>query len=305
MQVNGVCIDDTSTQAYVLVGTRLLITAESHDLALAAARNLTGFASQVASCKCEAGIEDYTPVSPDGRPGLTVLFFAPTAEELQNELETRIRQSVMPCPTTACYNALSSETTITIGRRLRLLGDGWQRSYDAEAARYWRIPVMDGEFVIEETFGCREGICGAHFVILGEDEGRTLTAAEHAVRAIREVPGVALPYPAGIARAGMKPGSRYKSMAVSTITSFCPTLRGSVASSLPPTANSALQIAIDGLSMEAVTKALQAGIVTACEHPVVGITAIDRGEDHGQIQIPLHRVVDATLSSTAAKEGRA
>ncbi len=95
----------------------------------------------------------------------------------------------MTCPTTACYNGLPlGEKTISVGGRLRYFGDGWQISKKIGGRRYWRIPVMDGEFLCEETFGTVKGVAGGNIIVMGTEPAATLAAAEAAVAAMRRVP---------------------------------------------------------------------------------------------------------------------
>src|SRR5207237_7208613 len=152
--------------------------------------------------------------TPDGRPGISLLFFAFNRDALQKALVNRVGQCILTCPTTACYNALPlvKEKTIRIGGNLRFFGDGYQFSKKLEGRRFWRLPVMDGEFTCEDVFGTIKGVAGGNFLILGTDQAKALAAAEAAVAAIRQVKGVILPFPGGIVRSGSKVGSRYKKL---------------------------------------------------------------------------------------------
>ena len=172
--------------------------------------------------------------TPDGRPGVSVLFFAFSRDALEKAVSNRVGQCVMTCPTTACYNGLPlGEKTISVGGRLRYFGDGWQISKWIGGRRYWRIPVMDGEFLCEETFGTVKGVAGGNIILLGTDPAATLAAAEAAVVAMRRCRDVILPFPGGIARSGSKVGSKYKKLRASTNTAFAPSLRGVVATEMP------------------------------------------------------------------------
>jgi formylmethanofuran--tetrahydromethanopterin N-formyltransferase len=306
MQINGVRIDDAASEAYDLVGTRVIITADSPELACAAAMNFTGYATAVAACECEAGIEGpaLNTTTPDGRPGVAVLFFASTQENLEAQLVARIQQSVMSCPTSACYSGLASETQIAVGTGLRLFGDGWQSDIVLEGKRYWRIPVMDGEFVVEAAFGCAAGVGGANFVIFGEALDAVLAAGHDAVEAVAGVPGVILPYPSGMLRSGFRLGSRYKSAPVSTYAPLCPTLRGRSESSLPDGVHAAVQVVVSGLGIDCVGDALRAGIRAACRRRdgVAGITAASHGGKVGPHKVELHEVLQLPGDSDTLSE---
>jgi formylmethanofuran--tetrahydromethanopterin N-formyltransferase len=257
-----------------------------------AATKMTGFATSVIGCKCEAGIEGEVSDTPDGRPGVSVLLFTPSKEDLPKRLMERIGQCVLTCPTTACYNGLDSPMFMGVGGQLRFFGDGFQASKLLAGRRYWRIPVMDGEFLIEEKFGMQRAVGGGNFLILGEDADATLEAAEAAVAAMEQVRGIILPFPGGIVRSGSKTSSRYKALLASTNDAFCPTLRSITATSLGAGINCVLEIVIDGLDVAAVENATQIGIRAACLPGVRRISAGNYGGTLGQFQIHLCRVLE-------------
>jgi formylmethanofuran--tetrahydromethanopterin N-formyltransferase len=160
--------------------------------------------------------------------------------------------------------------------------------------RYWRIPVMEGEFVVQEAFGVQKAIGGGNMLILGTDQPATLAAAESAVQAMRAVPGVILPFPGGIVRSGSKVGAKkYKNMIASTNDAYCPTLRGKdgVDSQLPTSVNSVLEIVVDGLDRPAIERALSAGLDAACRPGVVEISAGNYGGKLGKHHFHLHALL--------------
>lgn len=293
LYINGVEIEDTFAEAFKMWGARVIITAKNRKWALEAATKMTGFATSVIGCKCEAGIEGEVEETPDGRPGVSVLLFTPSKDDLPKRLMERIGQTVMTCPTTACFNGLSAPDKVSIGGQLRYFGDGYQMSKVIEGRRFWRIPVMEGEFLIEEKFGIQRSVGGGNFLILGETPDVTLEAAERAVEAMQRVRGVVLPFPGGIVRSGSKTRSRYKFLIASTNDAFCPTLRGVVESALPEGVNSVLEIVIDGLDIEAVEEATRLGIRAACIPGIRRISAGNYGGTLGQFQIHLHKVLEA------------
>jgi len=275
-------------------GARVLITAENQKWASAAARAMTGFATSVIGCKCEAGIERMVPAgeTPDGRPGVMVLLFATSAEGVGKRLVERIGQCVMTCPTTACFNALASESTVVVGGLLRYFGDGFQAAKLFDGRRFWRVPVMDGEFVVEERFGVQPAVGGGNLLLLGEDLLPTLAAAESAVNAMRLVPGVILPFPDGVVRSGSKVGSRYKSLMASTNDAYCPTLRAvSKATELAPEVGCVLEIVIDGLDVDAVKEAMRRGLKAAAQPGIRQISAGNYGGNLGQYKIELRSLI--------------
>src|SRR5262249_46890331 len=225
-------IEDTFAEAFPMTAARLIVTAETERWAQTAARVATGYAASVIGCDVEAGVERelYPDETPDGRPGVSLLCFAFSRDALQKAVLNRVGQCVLTCPTTSCYNGLPvvKDKSIKIGGNLRYFGDGFQISKLLEGRRYWRIPVMDGEFTCEDVFGTVKGVAGGNLLMLARSQGEGLAAAEAAVAAIHKVRGVILPFPGGVVRSGSKVGSRYKKLRASTNDAYCPTLRGLV-----------------------------------------------------------------------------
>ena len=295
MLLNSVQIVDTFAEAFTMRAARVVITARSARWAREAAQKLTGFATSVIACKCEAAVErelddDETP---DGRPGVSVLLFTMDAESLGKRLVERIGQTVLTCPTTACFDGLpDASERAAAGKALRVFGDGFQASKVVAGARYWRIPVMDGEFLVSESFGVVKGVGGGNFLILAESAEAALDAAEASAEAMRAWPGVILPFPGGIVRSGSKVGSRrYKGLMASTNDAYCPTLRAVTESALPDGVNAVLEIVLDGLDAAAIEGAMRAGIAAACRPGVRAITAGNYGGKLGPHHFHLHRLL--------------
>jgi formylmethanofuran--tetrahydromethanopterin N-formyltransferase len=293
---------DTFAEAFGMRAARAVITAVSPRWARTAADCMTGFATSVIGCKVEAGLEaDLEPhETPDGRPGVSVLMFAFDADGLRGRLVDRIGQTVLTCPTTACFDGLpDAAERVGVGGQLRHFGDKFQSSKVVNGIRYWRIPVMEGEFLVQEAFGIQRAIGGGNFLILAEDERAALAAAEAAVSAMRGVRGVVLPFPGGIVRAGSKVGARhYKKMIASTNDAYCPTLRGrsGVESELPDGVNSVLEIVLDGLDQSAIQQAMRLGIDAACRPGVVAISAGNYGGKLGKHHFRLREILAETDS---------
>jgi formylmethanofuran--tetrahydromethanopterin N-formyltransferase len=293
--VNQIPLADTFAEAFPMTAARVIVTALDLSWATAAAQAATGFASSVIGCDCEAGLErtlgpDETP---DGRPGLALLFFAFSRDALQKSLIARIGQCILTCPTTACFNGLEApaDRCLAIGAQLRFFGDGWQSSKRLNGRRLWRIPVMDGEFLCDESFGTVKGVAGGNFLLLGRDVPSTLAAARAATEAIAPLPGVMSPFPAGIVRSGSKVGSRYAKLKASTNEAYCPTLRPLVASNLTPTTGCVYEIVLDGLDQAAVEAAMRAGIAAACRPGIERITAGNYGGKLGPVHLHLHALM--------------
>jgi formylmethanofuran--tetrahydromethanopterin N-formyltransferase len=293
--INNVPLDDTFAEAFPMTAARLLVTAATAEWARTCGRTATGYAASVIGCDAEAGIErELSPdETPDGRPGISLLLFGFGREALQKAVVNRVGQCILTCPTTACYNGLPvvKDKAIRIGGQLRFFGDTFQFSKLLEGRRYWRLPVMDGEFVCEDFFGTTKGVAGGNFLILGQTQETALAAAEAAIAAIRQVPGVICPFPGGIVRSGSKVGSRYKKLKASTNDAFCPTLRGQVQSALSEDVGAVYEIVIDGVDLPSVEAATRAGVRAACRPGVVRISAGNYGGELGPFHLHLHKLL--------------
>jgi formylmethanofuran--tetrahydromethanopterin N-formyltransferase len=289
-------VADTFAEAFPMRFARLVITAASSDWALEAARSMTGFATSVIGCKCEAAIERALGAAdtPDGRPGVAVLLFAMDREGVGKRVLERVGQSVMTCPTTACFDGLrGAERTVPLGRSLRYFGDGFQASKVIAGERFWRIPVMEGEFLVCESVGIGRGVGGGNLVVGAGDEDSALGAAAAAADAMRGE-GIALPFPGGIVRSGSKVGSlRSKSLPASTNHQMAPTLRVQVEDTLVPDGVGAMfEIVIDGVSEHAVREAMRRGLHTAAGAGATFLTAANFGGKLGEFHFPLSELRD-------------
>lgn len=287
LMVNGVAIDDTFAEAFGMRATATIITAPNRKWARQAAITMTGFATSVIGCGCEAAIdvELSSAQTPDGRPGCRVMIFAVSTDELQKQLQNRLGQCVLTSPGSACFAGLKGTADLKLGSSLRYFGDGWQVSKKFGGKHFWRVPVMDGEFFCEATTGLtKEAVGGGNLLLLASSNAKALAAAEAAVAAIEKVPGAIMPFPGGIVRSGSKVGGKYKGMTASTNDAFSPTLRGVVKSELGPDDNAVLEIVIDGETSDTVAAAMKAGIgaVTALG-PDKGASRISAGNYGGKL----------------------
>lgn len=298
LTINSIPIEDTFAEAFPMTAARLVVTAETAGWARTAGLTATGYAASVIGCDAEAGIERAmsSDETPDGRPGVSLLFFAFSRDALQKALINRVGQCILTCPTTACYNGLPvvKDKSIRLGGNLRFFGDTWQFSKKLEGRRFWRLPVMDGEFICEDVIGTTKGVAGGNFLIIGASQAEALAAAEAATAAIRQVPGVIMPFPGGIVRSGSKVGSKYKKLRASTNDAYCPTLRGVVNSALPEGANAVYEIVIDGVDLPSVEEATCVGVRAACLPGVLRITAGNYGGKLGPFHLYLHKLLHAS-----------
>ena len=280
--------------------TRVIITALNLKWAYHAANAMTGFATSVIGCGVEAGIERELSAdeTPDGRAGVSVLLFAMGSKVLMQQLETRMGQCVLTCPTAAAFAGIESEDNINLGAHLRYFGDGFQTSKLISKKRYWRIPVMDGEFLVQESTGMVRAIGGGNFLILATSQAAALNAAEVAIEAMKKLPNVIMPFPGGVVRSGSKVGSKYPKMFASTNDAFCPTLKGLTKTELSDDIESVLEIVIDGLSFDDIAKAMRVGIEAICALKDSGVKRISAGNYGGKLgphHFKLHEILKAEI----------
>src|SRR6185312_8035879 len=281
---------DTFAEAFGMSGTGIIITADTLKWARIAATVATGFGTSVIGCGAECGIDrDLTPdETPDGRPGVRILMFGFSPDALVPQVKNRIGQCVLTSPGSACYSGLKAPLSIGLGKAPRFSGDGFQTAKKLGDSRYWRVPVMDGEFVVEEETGVTtDAVGGGNMLIVGKDRTGLLETAEAAVDAIAKVDDVITPFPGGIVRSGSKVGAKYAGMFASTNDAFCPTLRGTVKTNeLGPDTLAVLEIVIDGLTSKAVADAMRAGLKavtdTGAKRGVTRVTAGNYGGKLGQ-----------------------
>jgi formylmethanofuran--tetrahydromethanopterin N-formyltransferase len=298
LKIGPTAIDDTFAEAFGMKYSRLIVTAHDTHWLDAALREFTGFASSVIACDLEIGREIWLPpaATPDGRPGAAVLCFGFSQDALGKAIPIRTGQCLMTGPSTAVYDGLpDAERRIALGRQLRFFGDGFQKSKQVAGHRYWRIPVMDGEFLVQEQVGVASGVAGGNIILQASSLTMALEAARRTITALDELEGIVTPFPGGVARSGSKVGSRYKNLKASTSEAFCPTLRGRVDTKLHEGVNAVLEIVIDGISEEAVARAMSVALQTAAGEGVLAISAGNYGGRLGKYHFHLHQLAQAQI----------
>ena len=285
MIINGIKIENTFAEAFPMKAVRLIITADSKYWLKQAVNNMTGFATSVIACGCEAGIEKEIRSSetPDGRSGIAVLLFAMDSKGLAKQVLRRVGQCILTSPTTACFSGLESDEKIDLGNAIRYFGDGFQVSKKINDKKIWRIPVMEGEFIIEDKTSITNGIGGGNILIIGDSNQEVLKSAEAAVKEMRKVNNIILPFPGGIVRSGSKVGSKYKSLIASTNDAYCPTLKGVTKTKLSKSNESVLEIVIDGTNEKDISLAMKKGINIICKKFNKGIRSISAGNYGGKL----------------------
>lgn len=296
MHIGPTEIRESFAEAFRMRYARLVVTAHDEHWLEAAVREATGFATSVIACDVEAGLERYLPAdqTPDGRPGAAILMFGFSAEQLCKSITTRVGQCILTCPTTAVYDGLpEAEERAPLGKFLRFFGDGYQKSKVIGGKRYWRVPVMDGEFLVEETTGIEKGVAGGNIILQCVSPDVALAAARRMVEALAGMPGVIVPFPGGVVRSGSKVGSKYKKLRASTNDAYCPTLAGRVPTALHPEATCAYEIVIDGVNESAVASAMAKTTRAAAGEGILVIEAGNFGGKLGKFQFPLWEVLAA------------
>lgn len=302
MELNGIKIEDTFCEAFGAVFTRILVTAMNEKWARIVAQITTGYGTSTIHCDSEAGIDMMvsSEKTPDNRPGVILMFFKTKKDQMDNVLLNRIGQCVLTCPTTACFDAINGsldpekEFEIKTGYKLKFFGDKFEEKVEGKYPfEAWKIPVMDGEFLIQSTFKVGKGIAGGNFLIMGKDQKSALEAAEKAVEAISKIENVIAPFPGGVARSGSKVGSQYTFLNASTNDPLCPTLRDKVEGSLLESDdNCVYEVIIDAATEDAIKKAMKVGIEEAVKVPGVNrISAGNYGGKLGKFQYRLHDIL--------------
>ncbi|MCA9264109.1 MAG: formylmethanofuran--tetrahydromethanopterin N-formyltransferase [Planctomycetales bacterium] len=294
MKIDSTLIADTFAEAFPMRFTRLIVTAYDQHWLDAAVREFAGYSSSVIACDLEIGVESWlTPEqTPDGRVGVSVMAFGFSVDALAKAIPNRVGQCLMTCPTTAVYDGLAGgDRRIPVGKHIRFFGDGYQKSKVVGGKRFWRIPVMDGEFLVQDTVGVAKGVAGGNIIIQAESTVPVLAAARRGVEAIGAIPGSITPFPGGVARSGSKVGSRYKKLKASTADAYCPTLQGRVMSQLMQGTNAALEIVIDGESEAAVAQAMTAAMQAAAGDGILAIGAGNYGGKLGPFHFRLHELL--------------
>jgi formylmethanofuran--tetrahydromethanopterin N-formyltransferase len=293
MRIGSVEIVDTYAEAFGARYTRLLITAANDFWLDAALHSITGYATSVIGCDAEVGVERQLAVneSPDGRVGAAVLLFGFTSESVTQAAQHRVGQCVLTCPSAACFSGMpDAAETYSLGKYLRYFGDGFEEKGEVGGRPVWRVPVMDGEFVIEATGGIAKGVAGGNIIIQAASQESALAAAQRAAGAVAKATGAIAPFPGGVCRSGSKVGSKYKALVASTADAYCPTLRERVESNLAPGVKCAYEVVIDAVDQAAVAAAMKAAIEAAVGDGVVAIGAGNYGGKLGKYPIKLREL---------------
>ena len=297
MRINGLLIENTFAEAFNMKASRVIVTADNIKWAKNACLSFTGFATSVIACGVEAGIEKELKKTqtPDGRPGYSILLFSMSRSQLEKQLETRSGQCILTCPTTALFSGLEGEDMIPLGKNLKYFGDGYQISKKIDDRRFWRIPVMDGEFVCEEKTARVPAIGGGNFLLLSKNRASCLAACEIAVNVMSKLDNIITPFPGGVVRSGSKVGSKYKALIASTNDAFCPSLKGITGSKLSKDVSAVMEIVINGLTKEDIDKAIRESLIAISKSKykkdILAVSAGNYGGKLGQYHFHLRDIL--------------
>jgi formylmethanofuran--tetrahydromethanopterin N-formyltransferase len=296
MHIGPTLVVDTFAEAFRVRYARLIVTAHDEHWLDAAVRATCGYGTSVIGCDAEIAVERPLGAAdtPDGRPGVAILACGFAAEGVLRAVGNRTAQCLLTCPTASVFDGLPAAVDRgPLGGHVRYFGDGFEKTKLVDGRRFWRVPVMDGEFVVEETVGVEKGVGGGNFILQGRSLDDALAAARRAVAAISTVPGTITPFPGGVVRSGSKVGSRSGKLRASTNEAFCPALVGRVETEIVPPAACCLEIVIDGSDEGAVAAAMAAGIRAAVGPGIVAVSAGNYGGRLGKFHFHLRQILAA------------
>jgi len=290
--MKGELIEDTYAEAFEGVYSRLLITAKNEKLLEKAANSSTALPLTVLG-ESEGGVERWLREreTPDKRKGAIIQIWVGARKEavqtLEKELGKRIRQGILVVPTTTVFNATDSAEKIDIMNRVGHCGDGYEFVEKHYGRNVINIPIMIGEFRIERYLGYARGVMGGNVWYLCDSMDSALKIGEKALKAIWKVDGVITPF--DICSAGSKVETKYPEIGPTTNHPYCPTLKGKIPDSKVPEGVGAIpEIVINGVSLEAVKKAMKAAIYSVMNmRGLIKISAGNYGGKLGKYKIHL------------------
>jgi formylmethanofuran--tetrahydromethanopterin N-formyltransferase len=295
-------VEDTYAEAFEGIYCRVIVTADDEDALRKAALHATATPSIVIG-RIEGGIERWLGIkeTPDGRKGVIIQFwggidskkpFSESLKKFEIELSYRIRQDILVKPFTAVFDALQNPLgKIDMMERVGHCGDGYEWEEKRHNRQVIVVPIMVPDFIIERFLGYARGVMGANFWIMCKTKEAVMEAGARALDAIHKVEGVVTPFE--ICSAGSKPETRYPWIGPTTNHPYCPSLKKRLGkeSKVPEGVNYIPEIVINGVSLEAVKRAMKAGIEAALKvRDVVKISAGNYGGKLGDYKIYLREL---------------
>lgn len=285
-------IEDTYSEAFEGIFCRVIVSADDEETLREAAEDSTATPSIVIG-RIEGGIEKWLvkEETPDKRRGALLQFwggidsrrpFSDSLKKFEIELSYRIRQDILVKPFTAVFDALSNaEGKIDMMERVGYCGDGYEWVEKRHDRDVIVVPIMVPDFIIERCLGYARGIMGANFWFMCKTKEAVMEAGKKALEAIGKTEEVIAPF--GICSAGSKPETRYPWIGPTTNHLYCPSLKQKLGdeSRVLEGVGYIPEIVVNGVSMEAVKRAIRAGIEAASN--VDGVVKISAGNYGGKL----------------------
>jgi len=290
--VNKAQIEDTYAEAFEGIFCRVIVTSDDEETLRKAAQDATATPSIVIG-RVEGGIEKWLSKkeTPDKRKGAILQFwggidskkpFANSMKKFEIELSYRIRQDILVKPFTAVFDALpKAEGKMDMMERVGHCGDGYEWAENRYDRNVIIVPILVPDFIIERYLNYAHGVMGANFWIMCKTKGAVKEAGEKALQAINKIKGVITPF--DVCSAGSKPETRYPWIGPTTNHPYCPSLKRKLGktSKVPKNVTYIPEIVINGTSLQAVKKAMKAGIKAALD--VNGVVKISAGNYGGKL----------------------
>jgi formylmethanofuran--tetrahydromethanopterin N-formyltransferase len=295
-------VEDTYAEAFEGLYCRVILTADDKETLRKVAEDATSTPSVVIG-RTEGGIEKYLSKkeTPDKRIGVLLQFWSKIDEDkpfekslarFEKELSYRIRQDILVKPFTTLFDALpKARGKLDMMERVGHCGDGYEWTEKRFGRQMIIVPIMVPDFQIERYLGYAHGVSGANFWIMCKTKKALYESGKKALEAIRKVEGVITPF--DVCSAGSKAETKFPLIGPTTNHPFCPSLKKKLGkeSRVPEGVRYIPEIVIDGVSLDAVKKAIRMGIeAVGYVNGVVKISAGNYGGKLGKYKISLREL---------------
>lgn len=283
-EINNVPVENTFCEAFDGLFTRVLVTAPDEVRLKKAAYNSTALPLTVFD-ESEAGVEAFVSeeTTPDGRKGAVLQFWVNKTggrEKLEEEFAKRIRQGVLVVPGTRVFNYNSYSKKFSTMEKIGHCGDGYEWNEERFGRRVINIPIMMGEFLIEEKIGYDEGVMGGNIWLYCDSFESGIKSGEAVLDSLKSLEGVVTPF--DVCSAGSKVETNYPKIGPTTNHPYCPTLAGKIKeSNVPEDVESIPEVVINGVDEESIMKAMKKGIENATK--IEGVKKIGSGNFGGDL----------------------
>ncbi|NWG11594.1 formylmethanofuran--tetrahydromethanopterin N-formyltransferase [Candidatus Bathyarchaeota archaeon] len=286
-------IEDTYAELFAGLYCRVIVTADDAEMLRKAAEDATATPSGVIG-RLDSGIERWLngKETPDKRKGAILQFwkgldkgkpFEDMVGRFEKEFSYRIRQDILVKPFTAVFDALSvkPEGKFDMMERVGHCGDGFEWEEKLYGRNMIVVPIMVPDFLIERYIGYARGIAGGNFWYMCETKKAVVETGKKTLNAISKIEGVITPF--DICSAGSKTETKFPLVGPTTNHPFCPSLKKKLgkASKVPKGVGYIPEIVINGISLQAVKKAMKAGIEAALK--IDGVVRISAGNYGGKL----------------------